>query len=342
MSVADFKAAANEVGNWFWGTVKGGFNEKQSIGHIVTDAVISMFPIAGEVTAARDCIAAGIRLAEDPQKREETIEWVALALPLLAIIPLLGGALKGIGKLLMLAGKNIDHDRKILESMVWLLNKIGHGDAYKFIRELDFSRYAGPVTKGARDALQRVADGLAYVRKKFGALIPDEVARRMDAIQVQLTQVVSLVDKMIPQALKDLNNKLKHIQKLLYQGDWHLIPGAGRAVTRETEARLVYSAAEGKNIWKLENARFPQNPPDAFIAKEGYPNLKYKETKQTLKNEERILVNEVVSAFSGPMYAREIGEGKILYRVITNDEWSKAEGTWWTATDPKTITGWYW
>jgi len=56
--------------------------------------------------------------------------------------------------------------------------------------------------------------------------------------------------------------------------------------------------------------------------------LKDKETKQTLKNEERILVNEVVSAFSGPMYAREIGEGKTLYRVITNDEWSKAEGTW--------------
>lgn len=118
MSWGEFKAAANEVGNWLWGTAQGGFNHKQSIGQILTDAVISMFPIAGEVTAARDAIAVGLRLAEYPEKRNEVLEWVALVLPLLAIVPLFGGALKGIGKLLLKAGKNIDEDRKILEACV--------------------------------------------------------------------------------------------------------------------------------------------------------------------------------------------------------------------------------
>lgn len=120
MNWGEFKAASMDVGGWLWGTAKGGFNEKQTIGQIVTDAVVSMFPIAGEVTAARDVIASALRLAEYPDKREEVIEWVSLVLPLLAVVPLLGGCLKGIGKLVLKAGKNIEEDKKILSACVWL------------------------------------------------------------------------------------------------------------------------------------------------------------------------------------------------------------------------------
>ena len=80
MSWGEFKASANEVGNWLWGTARGGFNEKQTIGQIMTDAVISMFPISDEVTTAGDVIAAGLRLAQYPEKRQEVVEWVALVL----------------------------------------------------------------------------------------------------------------------------------------------------------------------------------------------------------------------------------------------------------------------
>jgi hypothetical protein len=164
MSWGEFKAASNEVGNWLWGSAQGGFNEKQTIGQIVTDAVISMFPIAGEVTAARDVIASGLRLAQYPEKRTETLEWVGLVLPLLAIVPLLGGALEGIGKLTLMAGKNVDQDKKILEACVWLLNRIGEGNALKFIRELDLTKYAVPNKKGAKEVIQRTGDGITYVQ----------------------------------------------------------------------------------------------------------------------------------------------------------------------------------
>jgi hypothetical protein len=342
MSWGEFKAASNEVGGWFWGMAQGGFNEKQSIGQIVTDAVISMFPIAGEVTAARDVIASSLRLAQYPEKRKETMEWVGLVLPLLAIVPLLGGALKGIGKLVLKAGKNIDEDKKILEACVWLLNKVGEGNALKFIRELDFTKYAKPIVDGAKEGIKRTSEGISYVQKKFGAVIPDKAIAHMNALKEGLEKVGALIDKMVPQALKDLNNKLKHIQSLAYQGEWHMIPGAGKAITRETEARLVHDALLGKELWKLESAKFPQNTKDMFTPHVGYPDLEKEFEMLDLVGGKQRKVHGVIAAFHGPITAKKLEPGTALYRVVTPDVWSKADGAWWTVVDPKTIKGAYW
>lgn len=342
MSWGEFKAASNDVGSWLWGSAQGGFNEKQTIGQIVTDAVISMFPIAGEVTAARDVIASGLRLAQYPEKRAETLEWVGLVLPLLAIVPLLGGALKGIGKLTLKAGKNVDEDKKILEACVWLLNRIGEGNAPKFIRELDFTKYATPIKNGAKEAIQRTSDGITYLQGKFGTLLPEKALQHMTALKDGLGKVATLIDKMVPQALKDLNNKLKYIQRLAYEGEWHLIPGAGKAITRETEARLVHDTLLGKEVWKLEGAKFPGNPEKVFVPKDGYPDLTQEKKIINLTTGKDLEVHHVIAAFNGPMTARELKPGTVLYRVVTSDVWSKAEGVWWTAIDPKTIKGVYW
>ena len=310
MNWGEFKAAANDVGGWLWGTAKGGFNEKQSIGQIVTDAVISMFPIAGEVTAARDVVASGLRLAQYPEKRNEMLEWVALVLPLLAIVPLLGGALKGIGKLVLKAGKNIDEDKKILEACVWLLNRIGEGNALKFVRELDFTRYAAPIKNGAKEGLKRVGDGIDFVQNKFGALIPEQARQHMTALKAGLEKVATLIDKMVPQALKDLNNRLKYIQRLAYEGEWHLIPGTGKAITCETEARLVHDALLGKEVWKLEGVKWPQNTEDMFVAKAGWPDMKADVPKITLTNGKKIEDHSLIAAFHGPIAARELAPGE--------------------------------
>lgn len=345
MNWGEFKSAANEVGGWLWGMAQGGFNEKQTIGQIVTDAVISMFPIAGEVTGARDVVASSLRLAQYPEKREETLEWVGLVLPLLAIVPLLGGALKGIGKLVLRAGKNAEEDKKILEACIWLLNKVSEGgDAVKFLKELDFTKYAPDIIKGVKDVFKRIQDGIDFVLEKFDGLIPDQAVQHMNALKRELDKVAKLIDKMVPQALKDLNNKLKYIQNLAYQGDWHLIPGAGKAITREAEARLVHDALLGKEVWKLENAKWPQNPKEMFIPKDGWPDLKAKGKYETifLSTGDEILDFHVIAAFSGPITAKSLPPGTIIYRIVSPDSWSRAEGAWWTAVDPKTITGWYW
>ena len=117
MSTAEFKRDAFDVAEWLFGAISGGFNHKQTIGQVVFDAMLSAFPIAGELTAGRDLTAQLIRMSKDPALRKEALEWVALLLPLLAIIPIVGGLLKGIGKLLMGVGKSAAEDREILRAI---------------------------------------------------------------------------------------------------------------------------------------------------------------------------------------------------------------------------------
>lgn len=341
MSWADFKSASMDTGNWLWGMAQGGFNEKQTIGQVVTDAVISMFPIAGEVTAARDVIAASIRLAQYPEKRKETLEWVGLVLPLLALVPLLGGALKGIGKLVLMAGKHADQDKKIFEACVWLLNKVGEGNAVKFIKELDFTKYAAPIIKGAKNTIRTIGEGIDAVLVKFGNIIPDAARQHMLALKEQLSKVTLLIDSMVPQALKDLNNKLKHIQTLAYQGEWHAIPGAGKAITRETEARLLHEGNIAQHIKDLK-IKFPRNTKADFVPAKGWPDLVKEAKTIDMPDGSKFIDYSVIHAFHGPMTAKPIPTGTTIYRVLTSDARSKAEGAWWTAIDPKSIQGVYW
>lgn len=219
---------------------------------------------------------------------------------------------------------------------------MGEGNALKFIKELDFTKYAGPIKGGAHEVVKRLGDGIDFVRNKFGRLIPDAALRHMAAIKHQLIAVGELVDKMIPQALKDLNNRLKYIQRLAYQGEWHLIPGAGKAVTRETEARLVHDALLGKEVWKVEGMRWPQNPEKVFVLRDGWPDLGKKTVVTPLTNGKDLIEHNFIAAFSGPITARELRPGTTLYRVVAARDTSKTEGVWWMATDPKSITGWYW
>lgn len=218
MSWGAFMEASHDVGSWVWGAVKGGFNEKQTIGQVTLDAVISMFPIAGEVTAARDVTACCIRLSEYPEKREEALEWVMLILPLLALAPLFGGALKGVGKLLLMVGKNVDEDKKILEAIIALLNKVGRGDAVRFLKELDFTTYGKPIIEGVNDTCKRIKDALTYAQKKMGGALPQKVIDRFNWLREQLDAIQNLAAKMAPQALKDLNNRLKYVRCMKASG----------------------------------------------------------------------------------------------------------------------------
>ena len=336
MNWGEFKAAANEVGNWCWGTLKGGFNEKQTIGQVITDAVISMFPIAGEITAARDVIAAIIRMSDDPKKREEVSEWIMLILPLLALVPVLGGALKGVGKLLMRVGKNAEEDKKIFKAIVALLNKVGQGNAVKFIRELDFEKYAKPIVDGVNEAGLRVKTGLEYLQTRMKPALPEQALKRMDAIREHVGKVQSLAGRMVPKALKELNARLRVIQRLAYEGEWHLIPTAGKVTTREVEARLV-TTAEGK-VWKVENMPHPPSTVTDYRHKDGWPDLT--QGFHVKKSGDGLTKYEAIEAFSGQILAKELPAGTVIYRVIT--ETSNPAGVWWTCVDPKSITGAYW
>jgi type VI secretion system Hcp family effector len=121
--------------SFVWGALQGSFNQKQSVSQIIVDAVIGVIPVVGDVTAARDLIAIIIRLSLQPEKRKEILEWAGLVLMLFALIPVAGGVIKGVGRLLLKSGKEASK----IGDLIAVLNRIGIGNAEKFIKELNLT-----------------------------------------------------------------------------------------------------------------------------------------------------------------------------------------------------------
>jgi len=83
------------VWEWFWEAIQGDFNENRSTGQIVADAAISMIPLVDQVCDVRDLIANCKKLRQEP---DDTWAWVALALTLIGLFPVLGSLVKGVLK----------------------------------------------------------------------------------------------------------------------------------------------------------------------------------------------------------------------------------------------------
>src|SRR5690349_15829018 len=103
LTLASFQSTCLEVGDWIWGTAQGAFNEKATMSQIIVDAVIGMIPVVGDVTGVRDLLAVVIGLSMDPRKREDKAQWIMLVVLALALIPVVGGVIKGVGRLLIKA-----------------------------------------------------------------------------------------------------------------------------------------------------------------------------------------------------------------------------------------------
>ena len=123
-SIEDFKKTSMEVGQWCWGTMQGAFNEKQTISQIITDAVIGMIPILGDVTAVRDLLAVSIGMSTDARKRQQVMEWVLLVVLVFALIPIVGGVIKGVGRLSLRVAGDAAKDEKLLSEVVEFLNRM--------------------------------------------------------------------------------------------------------------------------------------------------------------------------------------------------------------------------
>ncbi len=80
---------------WFWEAIQGDFNENRSTGQIVADAAISMIPLVDQVCDMRDLVANCKKLRQEP---DDTWSWVALALTLIGLFPVLGSLVKGVLK----------------------------------------------------------------------------------------------------------------------------------------------------------------------------------------------------------------------------------------------------
>jgi hypothetical protein len=241
-------AVADDIWNaaqWMGDALAGEFAHKRTVGQIVVDAVISMIPVAGEITAARDCVAITLRLSEKPEAREDRWEWVSLVLCLLAVVPVLGGILKGVGKLLIRAAVKSEDLVQLGREILAFLRKMGYGDAHEWLQKLDFAKYQTEVVKGFNEMLSRLGRGAEFVTGSMRAYLPFVVWLFLKELPPKLEEVRQLGGRMIPQGIKDLNQLLDRVRQKLVEGTWADITiGTDGARVMTEEARLVEMAKD--------------------------------------------------------------------------------------------------
>lgn len=318
---------ARDVGGWLWGLAQGGFNEEQTISQIIVDAVIGMIPIVGDVTAARDILAVVIRLAKYPERRDDIPEWIALVIGILALIPFLGGAIKGVLRIALRAGTNGNDAARLLAECIQLLSRVGNGNAVQYIRNINLESHTAEVRRLFANLTGRIYSVANSAQRRLGRVAPARVTQTLEQLKQGLVAIRGLGDRMIPLAIRELSQRLRIVQQQLYQGEWNQIPSSLRSRTRRPEAGVVERPRRVGPV----RPRFPQNTLQNYVHRPGWPDL-----RRGRHAGDRY---QSIRAFSGPMRAVEIPEGTILRRVINSSNPQHAR-YWWLRDMPANGRRW--
>lgn len=289
---SDIWDSIKSTGNWVGGALKGEFNDKATLGQIVCDAVISMFPIAGEATAVRDLIAVVNRMLSSKAEAEKVLNWVSIILCLLPIIPVVGGVVKGVGRLLITVIKDATKANEIALAILAFLRKMGYGDPIKYIDQLKFSKYQATILSEFKKFITRFKASLNFFNQKMSAVLPQNIQTSLNAIGPKLDQLVRLADKMIPSAIKELDAALNKVRSEMInqmnQAGTKI--GGGQTKVMTKEARLAASASK-----TIASKGHKPAPLSYYKHKEGWPDLS--KIKDEMERTD-ILKFYVISSFS--------------------------------------------
>lgn len=90
------------IAEWVWVVIQGDFAEEQSTAQVITGTVVSMIPLVDQICDVRDVVANCKKINRDSSN---TWSWVALALTLIGLFPILGSLAKGGLKILFAYGR---------------------------------------------------------------------------------------------------------------------------------------------------------------------------------------------------------------------------------------------
>ena len=326
--VAWFKETSLETSQWIWGTLQGAFNEKQTIGQVITDAAIGMIPVVGDVTAVRDLLAVSIGLINEPKKRENITEWVFLVILLFALIPVIGGVIKGVGRLALRVTTKAAENVETLAEVVKYLNRVGEGDAVKWLNKLNVVEYQARLIEKMRDFCDTMITAINQILKaRVGRMLPDKWQADLLRVRDGFAALKPLASRMIPQALKELDAKLRVLQALVYKGEIQTVAtGKGRAeVRREAEAYLIErplreAPKQGTRFPSLHAEEFHQGRLQRKYLKAGYPNIvSWKGESPAFVKGQQVFTD--IASFSGEIIAKSAREmaGSTIYRAFGNE-----------------------
>ncbi|WP_406848303.1 hypothetical protein, partial [Xanthomonas citri] len=344
--------------------MQGAFNVKASLSQILVDAVIGMIPLVGDVTAARDIIAVVIRLIDDPEARERVWEWVLLVVLVLALVPVMGGVIKGVGRILckifkeaaeLRGAARAAHLLQGAKDIIAFLNRIGTRNAEAWLLRLKFADYQAQIMERFAALTNTLASVLRKAKARMGALMPEMLAQRIDGLIGGLGTLRTTAEQMIPKAIKELDQNLRELQAYVRSGGettsrvtLHRVASGERVITRADEARLV---EDGVLPVRSSRGGFKQNPalvkrPEQwehlYKHEDGYPNL-----ADPARAEGEF--HQAVQAYSGKMINRRLHDGEYFFRAFGEEgvthglkiRESSAGGAWWGIGEaPKNAQEW--
>lgn len=192
--------------DWFWGVLQGDFKEDPSMSQVIVGSVITAIPGLDQLADIRDVIANLYGLSQDS---DDKWKWIALAITLIGLIPILGSLLKGVFKTLVKAIRTGKHLDEVLESILAIVRGAGKGDPVAYLKNLPMDKYARDALKSFNEIADKLRYGIQDVRHSWLAKIAfGEKVRRLELVEQQILKLKQLGQDKIPETMKFLKSEL--------------------------------------------------------------------------------------------------------------------------------------
>jgi len=253
----EYESVTSDMSSWIWGTLQGSFNEKMSISQILVDALIGMVPLVGDATAIRDIVAICCGMYNDEQKLKSAMEWAMLVILLLALIPVAGGVVKGIGHLALKLTQDLMRESekvlKLVNDIIAFMNRVGLRNAKVFFLELRITKFYKQIIEKADLVFSVIQLTVKRIKTKMGRTLPQGIIEGLDKLSAGIERLKKVSAAMIPQGIKEVHMRLCYLQAFVYSGG-HIAPNVMEKARREVEAMMMSAKADEAKAASQANA----------------------------------------------------------------------------------------
>ncbi|STY90973.1 polymorphic toxin type 15 domain-containing protein [Moraxella bovis] len=206
--------------SWAWGAIIGDFNKEPTLSQTIVAGLISIIPVADQVSDVRDLVANVLTLTNEIE-RENKENWINLALTAFGLIPTVGSVVKTLIKVIRHKDfADIKALAEIMETCETYLRKIGAGNQIPWkdnpIRWLQTKPWQELADK-AKTSIQEYLSKLSYQFKKFGSANSVNFKDRpslksldtgLDALFKRVDEIAQKINDYIDQIAKEITEKV--------------------------------------------------------------------------------------------------------------------------------------
>lgn len=199
---------------YVWGILQGDFNDSPTLSQVIISGLISIIPIADQVSDIRDLVANILRLT-DESERENKENWINLALTAFGLIPMVGSVIKTLIKVIRHNEvTDIHHLTRLMETCETYLRKIGAGDEIPWkdspIHWLQTKPWQGYADK-AKETIQKYLHRFSYELKDGYKNIPTPLQSKMTQLATQIDGIALQINKYIDEILEQTQSRIDEL-----------------------------------------------------------------------------------------------------------------------------------